>query len=63
MPNPLYNSLRSGQPGIMQEFQKFMQQMQGVNPYQEINRLVQSGQITQAQLNEAQQMAQQLFRK
>lgn len=65
MPNPLYNALGGNQPDFMQGFQKFVQQMQGrgVNPYQEINRLVQSGQISQQQLNEAQQMAQRLFKR
>ncbi|MBO5130316.1 MAG: hypothetical protein J6B95_08245 [Oscillospiraceae bacterium] len=66
MPNPLYNALGGNrQPDMMADFRNFVQQMQGrgVNPYQEINRLVQSGQVTQQQLNQAQQMAHQLFRK
>ena len=46
---------------MMGDFQKFMQQMQGINPQQEINRLLQSGQITQQQLNEAQRQAQQIM--
>lgn len=64
MPNPLFTALGGNrQPDMMADFQRFMQQMQGVNPYQEINRLLQSGRISQQQLNQAQQMAQQLFRK
>ena len=66
MPNPLYNALGGNrQPDMMADLRSFIQQMQGrgVNPYQEINRLVQSGQVTQQQLNQAQQMAHQLFRK
>ena len=60
MSNPLFDALGGGQQtNIMRDFQKFMQQMQGVNPYQEINRLLQSGRISQQQLNQAQQMAQQ----
>ena len=57
MSNPLYNALN--QQNIMGEFQKFVQQMQGINPTQEINRLIQSGRISSQQLNQAQQMAQQ----
>lgn len=60
MSNPLYQAFQTNQPNMVSEFQKFMQQMKGVNPYQEINRLLQSGQISQTQLNQAQQMAQQM---
>ena len=61
MSNPLFQALGgSQQPDVMGDFQRFMQQMKGVNPYQEINRLLQSGQISQQQLNQAQQMAQQM---
>lgn len=60
MSNPLYQAL-GGQPNLMGDFQKFMQQMQGINPRQEINRLLQSGQISQQQLNEAQRQAQQFM--
>lgn len=61
MSNPLFNALGgSRQPDMMGDFQKFMQQMQGINPQQEINRLLRSGQISQQQLNQAQQMAQQM---
>ena len=61
MSNPLYKALNGNQPNMMGEFQKFMQQMQGINPYQEINRMLQSGQISQQQLNEAQRQAQQFM--
>lgn len=60
MSNPLYQAL-GGQNNFMSELQKFMQQMRGVNPYQEINRMLQSGQISQQQLNEAQRQAQQFM--
>ncbi|MBQ8797219.1 MAG: hypothetical protein IJZ56_03375 [Oscillospiraceae bacterium] len=60
MSNPLFQALGE-QNNIMGDFQKFMQQMQGINPRQEINRLLQSGQISQQQLNEAQRQAQQLM--
>lgn len=60
MSNPLFQALKGNQPNMMEDFQRFMDQMKGVNPQQEINRMLQSGQITQAQLNQAQQMAQQM---
>lgn len=63
MSNPLFNALGGNQqPNMMGDFQKFMQQMQGKNPHQEIANLLQSGRISQQQLNQAQQMAQQFSR-
>ena len=58
--NPLYQALGNGQPNIMGDFQKFMQQMQGRNPHEEIAKLLKSGRVSQQQLNQAQQMAQQM---
>jgi hypothetical protein len=58
--NPLYKALNGNQPNMMADFQRFVQQMQGVNPQQEINKLLQSGRISQQQLNQAQQMAMQM---
>lgn len=59
--NPLFQALGGNrQPNMMNDFQNFMQQMQGVDPRQEINRMLRSGQISQQQLNQAQQMAQQM---
>ena len=60
MSNSLFQALGGGQRNMATDFQRFMQQMQGRNPVEEINRLLQSGQITQTQLNQAQQMAQQM---
>ena len=64
MSSPIYNALGGPQMGgsgnILQEFQQFRQQMHGVNPQQEINKLLQSGRISQQQLNQAQQMAMQM---
>ena len=60
MSNPLFQALGGNrQPNMMGDFQKFMQQMQGRNPHEEIAKLLQSGRISQQQLNQAQQMAQQ----
>lgn len=62
MNNPLFNALGGGmipQNNMFAQFQQFRQQMQGKNPHEEINKLLQSGAINQQQLNQAQQMAQQ----
>ena len=58
MSNPLFQALGGQQPNMMGDFQKFMQQMQGRNPNEEINKLLRSGRVSQSQLNQAQQMAQ-----
>lgn len=64
MGNPLFNLLNGGRnngPGNMiQQFQQFKKQMQGVDPQEEVQKLLQSGKISQEQLNKAQQMAQQM---
>ena len=61
--NPLFQALTQSQPAnnMMSNFQNFMQQMQGKNPHEEIAKLLQSGRISQEQLNQAQQMAQQFM--
>lgn len=62
MSNPIFNALGNGmmpQNNILAQFQQFRQQMQGKNPHEEINKLLQSGAVNQQQLNQAQQMAQQ----
>lgn len=62
MSNPLFDALGGNAQGfpIMQQFQQFMNQMQGKNPHEEINKLLRSGQISQQQLNIAQQQAAQI---
>lgn len=52
------NNNNSG--NVLQHFQQFKKQMQGVNPQEEVQKLLQSGKISQAQLDKAQQMAQQM---
>ena len=62
MNSPIFNALGGGmmpQNNMIAQFQQFRQQMQGKNPYEEINKLLQSGAVNQQQLNQAQQMAQQ----
>lgn len=60
MANPMFKALGGSQPGMMQQFQQFMQQMQGQDPNKIINDMVQSGKISQAQLDQAQRQAQQM---
>ncbi len=57
--NPMFNALGGNSP-MLQQFQRFMSQMQGKDPNAIINEMVQSGKISQAQLNQAQQQAQQM---
>ena len=62
--NPLFNALGGGQlPGQMgqfqnmvQQFRQFQQTFQG-DPKAEVEKLVQSGKISQQQLNQLQQIA------
>ena len=61
MSNPIFDAMGGNIPGnnILAQFQQFKKQMQGKNPHEEINKLLQSGAISQQELNQAQQMAQQ----
>ena len=63
MSNPIFNALGGnmtlGNNRILAQFNDFVKQMQGKNPHDEINKLLQSGAISQQELNQAQQMAQQ----
>lgn len=62
--NPLFNALGGGQlpspmgqfQNMVQQFRQFQQTFQG-DPKAEVEKLVQSGKITQQQLNQMQQMA------
>ena len=66
MSNPRFNALGDGKmPGamgqfqqMMQQFQQFRQNFQG-DPKQEVQKLLQSGKMSQQQLNQLQAMAQQ----
>nr|DAF14081.1 MAG TPA: hypothetical protein [Caudoviricetes sp.]DAQ09740.1 MAG TPA: hypothetical protein [Caudoviricetes sp.] len=62
MSNPLFNALGGGMPqgnGPMQMIQQFMQFKQNFkgNPKAEVQKMLQSGRISQQQLNQVQQMA------
>lgn len=45
---------------MISQFPQFMSQMRGKDPQQMLNQLLQSGRVSQQQLNQAQQMAQQM---
>ena len=62
MSNPLFNALGGGMPqgnGTMQMIQQFMQFKQNFkgDPKAEVQKMLQSGRISQQQLNQVQQMA------
>ena len=64
MANPLFQALGGGQmPGPMGQFQRMMQQFQQFkanfqgDPQQEVQKLLQSGRMSQEQLNQLQQTA------
>lgn len=60
MSNPLFGMMGQ-QNNIMQRFQQFQQMFRG-DPRQQIQQMLNSGKVSQAQYNQAVQMAQQLQR-
>lgn len=62
MGNPLFQAIGGGMnpqfQNLVQRFQQFKRTFQG-NPQQEVQKMLQSGRITQQQLNQAQAFAQQ----
>jgi hypothetical protein len=62
MSNPLFNVLGGGMPQgngpiqMIQQFMQFKQNFKG-DPKVEVEKMLQSGQISQRQLNQVQQMA------
>lgn len=65
MANPLFQALGRQMPGPMGQFQRMMQQFQQFkagfqgDPQQEVQKLLQSGKMSQQQLNQLQAMAKQ----
>lgn len=67
MSNSLFRSLGGGSMpgpmnqmnGLVQRFRQFAQTFRG-NPQQQVQQLLNSGKMTQAQFNQLQQMAQQM---
>lgn len=62
MANPIYQALGGGnhQPNMIQQFQQFMNQMQGKDPNAMIQELVSSGRVSQQQLDAAQRQVKQM---
>ena len=61
MSNPIFQALGGqGQNPMLQNFQRFMQQMRGKDPNAMIQELVSSGRVSQQQLDTAQKQAQQM---
>ena len=62
MTNPLFQMMQQQQPNnLLQRFQQFKQMFSG-DPRQQVQQMLNSGRISQAQYNQAVQMAQQLQR-
>ena len=63
MNNPLFQMIGNHAPvnGLLQRFQQFQQTFRG-DPRQQIQQLLNSGKVSQAQYNQAVQMAQQFQR-
>lgn len=65
MANPLFNALGGNMGGSMSQFNQMMQQFQQFkanfqgDPKQEVQKLLQSGKMSQQQLDQLQAMAQQ----
>lgn len=59
MSNPLYNLLNGQQNNMLTQFQQFKQSFRG-DPNQTINQMLQSGKVTQEQVNRATQIANQM---
>ena len=68
MPNPLFNTLAgnvgsrstSGFQQMLQQFRQFKDSFNG-DPRKEVEKLLQSGRISQQQLNQLQELANQLY--
>lgn len=61
MSNTLFNQLNQNNHAYMiQKFNEFRKNMQGINPKDEVMKMLHNGKINQQQLNQAQQMAQQM---
>lgn len=59
MSNPIYGLLNGQQNNLLAQFQRFKQSFNG-DPNQTINQMLQSGKVTQEQVNRATQIANQM---
>ena len=62
MPNPLFNSFGNNNQfdNIMKQVEDFKKQFSNINPRAEVERLLNSGQMSQAEFNQYSQIAQQV---
>lgn len=66
MANPFFKAMGGNQTAsnpmanMSKQFQQFMQQMKGRDPNQMLSELISSGKVSQEQLNQVQQQAQQM---
>lgn len=59
--NPLYSEMQNNNGNMLQRFQQFKQNFRG-DPQQQVQQLLNSGRVSQADYNRAVQMAQQFQR-
>ena len=59
MSNPIYGLLNGQQNNLLAQFQRFKQSFNG-DPNQTSNQMLQSGKVTQEQVNRATQIANQM---
>ena len=59
MSNPIYGLLNGQHNNLLTQFQQFKQSFNG-DPNQTINQMLQSGKVTQEQVNRATQIANQM---
>ena len=64
MPNPLFNQLQGNSPmnPMLQQFMQFKRNFNG-NPQQAVQELINSGRISQSQVNQYAQQANDLYRQ
>ena len=63
MPNPLYNQLNGGGNNpMLQKLQDFKKNFNG-DPQQAVQNMINSGRISQAQVNRYAQMANQIYKQ
>lgn len=62
MGNPLFNSFGNNNQfdNIMKQVEDFKRQFSNINPREEVERLLNSGQMSQSQFNQYSQIAQQI---
>lgn len=60
MASPIFNAMGGNSNGMISAFQAFMQSRKGQNPQEILNGMIQSGKVSQQQLNAAQEQARQM---